>query len=66
MCWDNQLEPVEEVHLSATLDGVERLVFDVSAYHCANWHVFTVIPGAGLPHERKKASGKAFSAELWK
>jgi len=62
---DNQLEPVEGVHLSATLDGLEPLVFGVSAYRCGNWHVFTVVPGVGLPRERKQLYHYTAHSDPW-
>ena len=37
------VEPMEGVRLSATINNVASEIHGVSAYHCTNWHIFTVI-----------------------
>ena len=57
------VEPMEGVSLSATIKNVASEIHGVSAYHCTNWHIFTVIAsissirdweraGKGLRHDK--------------
>ena len=43
VCSDPLVEPMENVQLSVTFNGVPSQIHGVSAYHCQNWHVFTLI-----------------------
>jgi hypothetical protein len=48
------VEPMESVRLSATVNGVTSEVHGVSAYHCTNWHLFTVIGSRMSPEPSER------------
>ena len=54
-CGDHLIEPMEGVCLSATIQGVTSEIHGVSAYHCADWHIFALIaPTTPRPPTNRK------------
>lgn len=48
ICLDHTIEPIEGVRLSASICGAVSCIHGVSAFHCSNWHVFTIFVPLGI------------------
>ena len=56
--WDNQLEPVEGVHLSATIDGLERRVFAFLLITVATGMCSRLFRARDFPTREERLQGK--------